>query len=71
MVNFLKNLIYPKFNSESDSISNNFAYVRQNNLRGKELIKFWLKVIYVYIKTYLRLIETICKKECYYGAFKG
>jgi hypothetical protein len=71
MVNYLNNLIYKKFASENDSISNNFTYVRQNNLRGKKLIKFWLKVIFVYIKAYLRLIATLYKKECYYGVFKG
>lgn len=53
------------------ALSNNQTYVIQAGLKGLALIKFWIKVAYGFYKANRRLKETIRKRACFYGPFKG
>lgn len=50
-------------------LSDNRTFARQ--YKGWSRIKFWLRVYYRYWKANRMLRETLRKKMCYYGPFKG
>lgn len=51
--------------------SNYKTYIKQNNLSGFSALKFRLKVYCSIFKTHLKLLQTLRKKECFVGPFKG
>jgi hypothetical protein len=53
------------------ALSDNKGFVVENNIKGIPLLKFWLKIYMNYRKADKRLAETLSKKVCYYGPFKG
>lgn len=52
-------------------LADNKGYARQTGLKGLKLLKFWLSIYKGYHKADKKLEETLKKKICYYGPFKG
>lgn len=52
-------------------LSDNRAYAIQNNIKGIRLLKYWCVIWWNFYKTDQQLKETLKKRICYYGPFKG
>lgn len=52
-------------------VADNVTYTKQVGLKGIAWLKFWIKIYFGYRKADKKLAETLKKKICYYGPFKG
>jgi hypothetical protein len=52
-------------------MSDNRGYAKFKKLKGISLLKFWTRIRLSYWKADLKLAQTLRKKKCYYGPFKG